>query len=695
MDALLEEGVLKGFARMDLALILAGVFIVLVWGFFTYFHAPGLPFLYDDYDRIVENPALHSLTTVSEGWDARVVRPVTSLIYALNWRLSGGTPGLFHFTNAVVHVLNAVLVFLLCRRIYPAERASEVVCLAPALLFLAHPAFSTPALYISSLGVSLGAGLALATTLFYVGRRRATAEDPPYDGFLTFALVAFTLAWGAHTAVWALPIALAALDLAVFQRIRWKRLAPVAFFAAAFLVVHVATRIARGTTLPGIAGVWERAENFGGFVAQWFDLGLPLPQHPAGEGSALGLMLWALVLFIGVAALRFLPRLSLPLIWTSIFFVSQGLLFVPMAATGGYLAFAGVSLLLPAAITAVPRGAGRTSVGVVTALVVLILSTTTFSHSFTWGDEETLLLRIVESCEECESAADRLARIHIEEARRDMATAREAAGSLDADRRAEAARNHYAKAADILGRVLERDPQNVGLWLLLGETRAALGDRSGARAAYERARLADPWSGEAALRLAEARLAAIGESPSHPDLLAAVDLYRAAHRANAFREQDYARFAQLLTRLGNFEAADEILAAGVDATGSPALRNLQERNAQSIEALRKREERVASLTGRERTLEQASLLHLRRQFLKSSYLIEADLSEHGFRQDLWLLLAKNKAEMGEFERFIAEYRERADVPDAAWRVLADEYEKAGKPEAAKQALNVLQNRGQN
>lgn len=687
LDALLEEGVLKGFARMDVALAVAAVFIVLMWGFFTYFHVPNLPFLHEDFERIVENPAVHNLSTMSEGWNSRTIRPLTALSYALDWQLGNGTPGIFHFTSALIHALNAAMLFLLCRRLFVPERASDVVCLAPALLFLVHPSFSAPALYVSNQAILFGTLFALRATLFYVGTRTAAVDDPPYNLSLSLAMASFVFAWAAHTAVWALPILLIAADKAVFGRVRWRRLAPMALLAAVFLVVHITTRRAMDDAIPAFAGLWQHAGTFGDFVEKTVDLTLPVLEHPERDRSMVGFALWLAVFIAGLLTIRF--RLGLALLWTSVFFISQGLLFTPMRTTDAYLAFAGSMLAVPLILGRVQAGTARAATGIAAAVVIVTLSATTFLHSFAWEDEEALLLETIEACPECDALYDRLSRVYVERGRRSMDALRQSMSPDDLEWHREAVRESYSAAIPLLEVVLERDPRNAVRWLQLGEAKAALGDGPAAVRAYENATAADPWSGEAAVRLAESLLAAAGGAPSHAERMRIVDLFIVAHQAGALGENQFAQFARVLTELGNFEAADEILRAGIDQTGSAALRRLQERNAQSLESLSRRQQRIASLTGRDRTYEQAELLHLRRKFLESSYTLEADLNEHGFDERMWLLLGRNKAEMNQLHRFIEEYRGRADVPPESWAALAQRFADDGNTQAAEAIVNAI------
>ena len=70
-------------------------------------------------------------------------------------------------------------------------------------------------------------------------------------------------------------------------------------------------------------------------------------------------------------------------------------------------------------------------------------------------------------------------------------------GDLIADRRYDLARAYaadgdLAAAADLFAQAVELRPGFASAWFALGEARAALGDRDGARAAFEKAQSADP-----------------------------------------------------------------------------------------------------------------------------------------------------------------------------------------------------------
>ena len=72
-------------------------------------------FQFDDYNVIVNEPAVHS----GAAWIASLaggVRPLLKASYALNWAI-GSEPLGFHLFNIAVHALNAALIYRIGRRL--------------------------------------------------------------------------------------------------------------------------------------------------------------------------------------------------------------------------------------------------------------------------------------------------------------------------------------------------------------------------------------------------------------------------------------------------------------------------------------------------------------------------------------------------------------------------------------------------
>jgi len=102
-------------------------------------------FVQDDRAIVAANPAVHSLSAAVRGFDAPywpppgeggLYRPFTILSFAVDWAVSGGRPGWFHFVNVVCHGLVAVLATLVVARWLPGSGGGATLA---GLMFAVHP----------------------------------------------------------------------------------------------------------------------------------------------------------------------------------------------------------------------------------------------------------------------------------------------------------------------------------------------------------------------------------------------------------------------------------------------------------------------------------------------------------------------------------------------------------------------------
>ncbi len=126
----------------------AAVLLVLPW----LIYAPALrgPFVFDDLTGVVQVAAHLDRGQVADllrFWEGGLGgnRPLRYLSLALDWRLGGGSPLLFHLTNVLLHALCGLLLWSLLRRL----RAGGPVALLAALLFLVHPLQTEAVAYVS------------------------------------------------------------------------------------------------------------------------------------------------------------------------------------------------------------------------------------------------------------------------------------------------------------------------------------------------------------------------------------------------------------------------------------------------------------------------------------------------------------------------------------------------------------------
>lgn len=150
-------------------------------------------FQFDDYNVIVNNPAVHGW---SQWWHGVLgIRPLLKMSYTLNWTSGLGLIG-FHLFNVLVHVVNALLVYRLAwaaGRPSPRPESTEKAALTGALLFAIHPVQTEAITYISGRSSSLVACFYLTSLLCYLqGRRRDGPTRPQAASAIFFILALLT-----------------------------------------------------------------------------------------------------------------------------------------------------------------------------------------------------------------------------------------------------------------------------------------------------------------------------------------------------------------------------------------------------------------------------------------------------------------------------------------------------------------------
>jgi hypothetical protein len=135
----------------------------------VYANALGGSFQFDDFNVIVDQPAVHTLGAWARGLPG--IRPLLKATYLLNWSLGPGPLG-FHLLNVGLHGLNAALAYLLLRRwLARAGAAEDGTALLAAMVFALHPAQTEAVTYICGRSSSLMACFYLGGLLAYARGR--------------------------------------------------------------------------------------------------------------------------------------------------------------------------------------------------------------------------------------------------------------------------------------------------------------------------------------------------------------------------------------------------------------------------------------------------------------------------------------------------------------------------------------------
>lgn len=167
--------------------LLSGILLLIV-GMAVFW--PGLHggFIFDDYPNLVDDPdwkvdALESsqwMRAVQGGIASNSGRPLAMLSFAINYYFTGLDPFVLKLTGLLMHALNGMLVFILCRRLFEfmparvqAERLGAYAALMVALAWTVHPLQVSTALYvIQRMEVGAHLGVLLALIAYIEARRR-------------------------------------------------------------------------------------------------------------------------------------------------------------------------------------------------------------------------------------------------------------------------------------------------------------------------------------------------------------------------------------------------------------------------------------------------------------------------------------------------------------------------------------------
>ena len=204
----------------------------------------GNGFAYDDDVIVATNESVHTLATPGayarqgywpDGGD-RLYRPGTIWLYAIQWKVGGGSPLAFHVTNVLFYLAGIVALYLLARLLLPPPAAWLA-----AALFAVHP------VHVEAVGnvvgqseLNVGLTAVVGVLVYLVGRRRGSLS------LGRRVVLALLLIWGglAKEQGLMLPLFLLVAEVTVVRdqrewRERARALAPVALlqFVGVLLVL--------------------------------------------------------------------------------------------------------------------------------------------------------------------------------------------------------------------------------------------------------------------------------------------------------------------------------------------------------------------------------------------------------------------------------------------------------------------------
>jgi len=179
----------------------------------AYRNSVAVPFLFDDYRKIVEEPAVHRLWP----WSAVLggtVRPVSRLTYALNYVAGGLDPSGYHAVNLLVHLLAALTLLGIVRRTACGPRGGLLEShagwfgFACAALWAVHPLQTSAVTYLIQRDESLMGLFALVT--LWAAIRSVTSPRP--GRWTAMAALACTLGMATKPVMATVPLVVLCYD---------------------------------------------------------------------------------------------------------------------------------------------------------------------------------------------------------------------------------------------------------------------------------------------------------------------------------------------------------------------------------------------------------------------------------------------------------------------------------------------------
>ena len=92
------------------------IILIILAGLIVYSNTFHVPFLYDDFDNLTNNPIIKSLdnfSSSSKGYDYNPGRFIGFLSFALNYHFGGLDVTGYHIVNIAIHIANSLLVYFL------------------------------------------------------------------------------------------------------------------------------------------------------------------------------------------------------------------------------------------------------------------------------------------------------------------------------------------------------------------------------------------------------------------------------------------------------------------------------------------------------------------------------------------------------------------------------------------------------
>jgi protein O-mannosyl-transferase len=357
---------------------------------------------WDDSEYVVRNKDIVGINVTNikawfTGFYVGNYHPLTMLSYALDYVIGATSPVIYHASNILLHIGNAIIVYLLVKRLQP----QVMVALVVALIFALHPSQTESVSWIAERKTVLSALFYLLALLQYV-----RYAGSPSAGKMIWVIVAAGAAMLSKGTAVALPLSLIAIDVWLQRPLNNKR---IWLEKAVILVLAVITGLVAiqaqesgkflDTHAPhtGLETLIFAGYAYTEYIVRFFvPLGLSaMYPYPTSVGLVQYLFAIVAVALVVLSIISYRKRWHV--LCGGLFFYSVNIVLVLQLIQFGealmadrYMYIACLGIAYPAAhysFAWLQQKGRQIAIKAITALVALLLAVTTFARNEAWRSD--------------------------------------------------------------------------------------------------------------------------------------------------------------------------------------------------------------------------------------------------------------------------------------------------------------------
>lgn len=175
------------------SLVLFGIVFIVFLGVLLYSNILHAPFVFDDYNSIVNNEKIKNPNELLRGFSENRYLALAS--FSFNYAAGGLNPFGYHLVNNLIHVINALLVYYLVGITFKApvmvdsKLSWRFIAFSGAFIFVSHPVQTQAVTYIVQRAASMATMFYLFSLIMYVTARLISEESGKrISAYLIYAL---------------------------------------------------------------------------------------------------------------------------------------------------------------------------------------------------------------------------------------------------------------------------------------------------------------------------------------------------------------------------------------------------------------------------------------------------------------------------------------------------------------------------